>query len=741
MTLKVEYPEKLLFLINEPSRYKILYGGRGGMKTESIACALIILSIRKKIRIACFREIQKSISESVYQTIVNRIEDMGLTNEFDIQATTIISKRTGAEFIFFGLRFNINSIKSLARIDIAWIEEAVNVSKTSWDKLIPTIRGRGQKVVLENIDFNKGGPFGKGTEIWISFNPELDTDETYKRFILRRDQFAPDYVTNDVGEQIRYAFVQMLSYKDNPWLPDDLKLEAKLLEHSDPDEWLHIWGGQTRQTLVGAIYAKEIKKVLLEGRRGKVEYDPSRPVHTFWDLGHDDYTSIWFVQQVGMHYNLINFFQDRLQKIAYYLTRLQELKYNYGYHYLPHDADNETLASRSIKKIVSGSYPGKVKVVPRITKKVVGIRAGRAVFDLCNFDEENTADGWQCLIRYQYDVDEEGKFSQNPKHDEYSHGCFTAETLVLTREGPKAISTLPEIGEVLTLWGWKKYQNPHLTRANARLVEVTFSDGYTVKCTPDHLFLTAANEWKSAESLEKGLLIQSGLVRQNNFSTIEFIEYINQRNILQVLKHFIETFGKMHSDQFLKDVIYTIKMKLNQIISFGTWNVYLGKNIYNLHGVHLMKEARYLNLQLMDEKEPLNGIPPKKVKNGIVKKQLKKNLGINGQEKFLTVQNVVGRLKRLIGKIVDVNIVRSNAEMLCLKSVKQLEETADVWCLTVPNCGHFSLANGAIVKNCDAFQTFALSLKPETAQKPKPRIVSENNVHSISRSSNGWMGS
>jgi len=443
--MRIEFPEKLLFLINEPARYKILYGGRGGMKTETIALALIILACKCKIRIACFREIQKSISESVYQTIVNRIEDMGLSNEFDIQATTIISKRTGAEFIFFGLRFNINSIKSLARIDIAWIEEAVNVSKASWDKLIPTIRGRGQRVVLENIDFNKGGPFGKGTEIWISFNPELDTDETYKRFIVKRDIYAPDFITNDCGEKVRYAFVQMLSYKDNPWLPDDLKLECELLRVGDNDEWIHIWGGQTRQTLVGAIYAQEIKKVLLEGRRGKVEYDPSRPVHTFWDLGHDDYTSIWFVQQVGMHYNLIRFFQDRLQKMPYYISHLQDCKYNYGFHNLPHDGDNETLAGRSPVKQLRASYPGKVRVVPRISKKVMGIRAGRSVFDLCNFDEENTADGWQCLIRYQYDVNEDGQFSQNPRHDEYSHGADAFQTFALSLKPEMAVVPKPKI--------------------------------------------------------------------------------------------------------------------------------------------------------------------------------------------------------------------------------------------------------------------------------------------------------
>ncbi len=476
--MQIEYPQELLFLINSPARYKILYGGRGGMKTESIALALIILSTQKKLRIACFREIQKSIEESVYQTIVNRINEMDWGDKFDknnnfirktrpdeifdIQKTSITCKVTGSELIFFGLRYNINSIKSLARIDIAWVEEAVNVSKVSWDKLTPTIRGRGKNIVLENIDENKGGPFGKGTEIWISFNPELDTDETYKRYVLKRDAYAPDYVINEQGEKIRYAYVKMLSYKDNPWLPDDLRIESELLKHADEDEWLHVWGGQTKQTLTGAIYAKEIKKVLLEGRRGSVRYDPSRPVHTFWDLGHNDYTSIWFIQQVGVEYNLINYYQNKLEKIPHYLEKLQELKYSYGFHHLPHDADNETLASRSVARIVRDAYPGKVKVIPRVAKKEHGIRAARLVFDLCNFDEENTADGWQSLCRYHWKVNEDGKMSQNPDHDDdgYSDGADAFQTFALSLKSEiavkkKKVSTGPKLN-VHTNVGWMR---------------------------------------------------------------------------------------------------------------------------------------------------------------------------------------------------------------------------------------------------------------------------------------------
>ena len=266
-----------------------------------------------------------------------------------------------------------------------------------------------------------GGPFKKGPEIWISFNPELDTDETYKRFVLQRDKYAPDYITEN-EKQERYAYVVKLNWSDNKWFPPDLRRDMELLRHTDESEWLNVWEGNTKQTIDGAIYAQEIKKVLLENRRGKVVYDSSRPVHTFWDLGHADKTAIWFIQQVGVEYNLINYYENNLQKIPHYLEHLQSLGYVYGKHHLPHDAENETLASRSVAKMVREVYPGQVKIIPRVAKKVHGIRAARVVFDLCNFDEENTSEGWQCLCRYAhtYKVDEDGKWSREPDHRTYT---------------------------------------------------------------------------------------------------------------------------------------------------------------------------------------------------------------------------------------------------------------------------------------------------------------------------------
>jgi phage terminase large subunit len=234
-------------------------------------------------------------------------------------------------------------------------------------------------------------------------------------------------------EYKRYAYVVKVNYTDNKWFPPDLRREMSLLKAGNPTKYLEVWEGFTKQTLDGAIYADELRQTLIDGRRKKVTYDPFKPVYTFWDLGHHDMTAIWFIQRVGMEYNVINYYQNRLKKLPHYLEHMKSLGYNYGTVYQPHDGDNETLAARSIASLTrAAGY--KVIVVNKPPKKVVGINAARTVFELCNFDEENTKDGWQCLSRYAYKVNEEtGNFSREPDHDTpWSHGADGFQTFALS---------------------------------------------------------------------------------------------------------------------------------------------------------------------------------------------------------------------------------------------------------------------------------------------------------------------
>ncbi len=431
--VELSIPSKLGFLYSEPARFKIVFGGRGAGKTESLARILIALASSVRLRIACFREFQNSIEESVHSTLKNCIYDLNIQDEWDIRDKSIISRRTGSEFIFSGLRYKIEAIKSMARIDIAWIEEARNCSKTTLDKLMPTIRGQ-YKVGTQ------GGPFGKGPEIWISFNPELDTDEIYKR-IKQSNKYFPEFVMNEeTGEMERYAIIVKINHQDNPFFPEDLRQQmevarqAALIDDTDTD-YLHVWEGHTKQVLEGAIYAKEIKKVLKENRRGKVPYNPNKPVKTFWDLGHSDKTAIWFIQHAGVEFNVINYYENRLEKMPHYIKHLQETNYMFDSHVIPHDGDAETLSNVTPRKQLKDAFPNcRIRVIKRPAKKMLGINAGRSVFDLVNFDEDNTSDGWQCLCNYAYKVNEDnGQFSKEPDHDTpWSHGADAWQTFALS---------------------------------------------------------------------------------------------------------------------------------------------------------------------------------------------------------------------------------------------------------------------------------------------------------------------
>ncbi len=392
ITAKWKFPE-ILEILFEPHRYKVLYGGRGAAKSWGVARALLIAGWQKPLRILCGRELQHSIKDSVHKLLSDQVVELGLEEFYQIQNANIRGIN-GTEIGFEGLRHNVAKIKSYEGVDIVWVEEAQMVSKASWETLIPTIRR-------------------PASEIWITFNPELDTDETYKR-----------WVRNPPPK----AVVRKVSWRDNPWFPDVLRDEMLLLESRDPDAYLNIWEGECRVTLEGAIYANELRAATTDGRIGKVPYDERVPVHTFWDLGFSDCTSIWFAQKVGFEYHLIDFYQNRLQKLPHYLKVLQDRPYVYGTDYLPHDAEHESLAAPSISRQMK-LVGRKVVTLERIPKVALGINAVRTLFNRFYIDDTKCQDGLQALRHYRFAIDEHGQWSRDPDHDENSHAADALRTL------------------------------------------------------------------------------------------------------------------------------------------------------------------------------------------------------------------------------------------------------------------------------------------------------------------------
>lgn len=401
IVIDAQFTPKLQCLF-QPKRYKVLYGGRGAGRSWGVARALLLIGAQRPIRVLCTRELQNSISESVHKLLGDQIAILGLDRMFTIEKARIYTD-FGTEFFFEGIKNNTNKIKSYEGIDYCWVEEALKVSKTSWDILIPTIR-------KEN------------SEIWMTFNPELEEDYTYVRFVLKKNDSS--------------MIVVKMNWEDNPWFPETLWLEKEECRLRDPDGYLNIWEGFCRQMLEGVVFANELRAAQESGRICAVPWDYETPVDTFWDLGHRDMTSIWFAQQVAGQKRVLGFYENCGLDITHYLKYCQGQPYVYGTHFMPHDASAHRIGEKRTVEQTARHMGFKVQIVPRTHKKVNAINAARLVFPTCWFDEVACEEGLHHLRRYAYRV-HDGQRSEEPLHDEHSNAADAFMTMGQALRPPK----------------------------------------------------------------------------------------------------------------------------------------------------------------------------------------------------------------------------------------------------------------------------------------------------------------
>jgi phage terminase large subunit len=227
-TAQIELPPKLIPVFTGDARYRGSFGGRGSAKTRSFALmsavrAFMFAEAGISGVILGAREYMNSLEDSSMEEIKQAIRSVPwLDDYFDIGEKFIRTKNRRVWYAFSGLRHNLDSIKSKARVLIAWVDEAETVSETAWIKLLPTVRE-------------------DGSEVWVTWNPEKDGSPTDDRF----RKHAPE------GSKI-----VELNYTDNPWFPDVLDLErtndqARL----DDQTYAWIWDGAYRENSEAQILA------------------------------------------------------------------------------------------------------------------------------------------------------------------------------------------------------------------------------------------------------------------------------------------------------------------------------------------------------------------------------------------------------------------------------------------------------------------------------------------------------
>jgi phage terminase large subunit len=394
--VEYEFPEKFGGLF-EPHRFKVYYGGRDAAKSWSIARALLLMGAERPMRFGCFREVQNSITDSVYKLLKDQASVLGLGDFYTVLKTEIRGKN-GTEFVFSGLsKQTKDSIKSFEGIDIAWVEEGHTISEGSWDILEPTVRK-------------------PGSEIIVSFNPEMDTDYVYRKFV---------HDLKGVLKRPPEALVVNVNWNDNPWRSEVLDAARQQMQSDDPEKYLHVYGGQCRPAVEGAIYYKEVSKLRSEGRLHPVPYDPMLKVHVVCDLGYNDFMSLLLVQKLASEVRVIRYIEDRQRDIPSYSQELKDLKLNYGDIWLPHDARAATLTSVSnpIGATAQEQFRNlgwSTQIVPNIPVEH-GIQKTRSIFPRVHIDQGNASELLNRLGRYRRRVNSEGQATL-PVHDDESHG-------------------------------------------------------------------------------------------------------------------------------------------------------------------------------------------------------------------------------------------------------------------------------------------------------------------------------
>ncbi len=394
-----EFTEETEFLF-QPHRYKVGKGGRSGTKSWSFARGLLVKGFENPIRILCAREVQKSIKESVHQLLKDQVELMGLGGFYEVLQNEIRGKN-GTLFSFVGLSaLTAYSIKSYEAYNICWVEEAALVTRRSWDILLPTIRK-------------------EGSEIWITFNPELDTDETWVRFV---ENTPDDCVVID------------MSYDTNPWMTKTAENERqqflRQVENGSrsQEDYDNIWEGKCKTAVAGAIYPDEVAAVKKEGRICPVPYDPLLRVHLVFDIGWNDKMAIGAVQQAASSIRLIDYIEDSHRTYDSYIDEILDKPYAKRIKtlWLPHDAKaaNPQTGKSSVeivKSLVAGKYID-VDVIKDIGVKQ-GIEAARQMFARCYFDKIRCNALFNRLRRYARVISPGTEEPGKPKHDENSHGA------------------------------------------------------------------------------------------------------------------------------------------------------------------------------------------------------------------------------------------------------------------------------------------------------------------------------
>jgi len=341
----------------------------------------------------------------VHQLLSDQIQAMGLSSVFEVLQTEIRGPH-GSQIFFSGLSdVTATTLKSFEGVDICWCEEAQAISEKSWKTLTPTIRK-------------------DDSEIWVTYNPELESDPTHERFVINP---PPDCVS------------VLMNYTDNPYFPATLEAERAHAEATMlAEDYAHTWLGQCKPAVEGAIYFNAMSQTITAGRIREVPHDAALKTHIVFDLGMADSMTLILVQKLASEIRIIHYIEGNQRILADYSAELRALRLddqpmNWGKVYLPHDGFHKRHQTGKDDAEVLTNLGWSVEKVPMAAVNS-GIDRLREIFPRIYFHKPRTERLVECLKRYRWNISNKTGEAVSPLHDEYSHGADAARYLGLVAD-------------------------------------------------------------------------------------------------------------------------------------------------------------------------------------------------------------------------------------------------------------------------------------------------------------------
>nr|HAQ95083.1 PBSX family phage terminase large subunit [Afipia sp.] len=413
-TVRLELPPKLVPVFEGEADFRGAWGGRGSAKTRTFAKMAAVNGLRYAAAgddgvIVCGREFMNSLSDSSLAEVKAAIaSEPWLAEQYDVGETYVRTKDRAIDFVFVGLRHNLESIKSKSRIRLLWVDEAEPVSDTAWTTAIPTVRE-------------------EGSEVWATWNPKRKKSATHKRF--RENPPA------------RSKFVEM-NWRDNPWFTAKLERNRQDDLKNRPDQYEHIWEGDFVSVVEGAYYAQSLAEAKAQGRIGFFAKDPLMTVRAIWDIGGTgakaDACSIWIAQFIGGEIRVLDYYEAKGQPLATHVQWLRDKGWGKALCILPHDGSTND-------KVYDVSYESalqeagfETEVIPNQGKGAAKMRieAGRRLFPRIRFNADTTEPGREALGWYHEQLDEKLNIGLGPHHDWSSHGADAFGLMCVVYEQP-----------------------------------------------------------------------------------------------------------------------------------------------------------------------------------------------------------------------------------------------------------------------------------------------------------------